>query len=63
MNFAHGVARLRICGGGHGAGVEHHDVGGGVLVEQGQSSAAQGAAQRSSICFGGAAAEIFKRER
>src|SRR5579863_7644448 len=62
MYFPHGIARLRIGGGGYGAGVEHHDVGGGVLIEHGPSSAAQGAAHRRSICFGGATAKIFERE-
>ena len=33
MNLAHGIARLRIGGGGYGAGVQHHDVSGSVLLE------------------------------
>jgi hypothetical protein len=60
MNFAHGIARLRIGGGGYGAGVEHHDVGRGVLIEHGPSGGAQSTTHRRSVRFGGATAKIFK---
>jgi hypothetical protein len=62
MDFAHRIARLRISGGGYGAGIEHHHVGGFVPIENGPPGCAQGAAHRRSVRFGGATSKIFKRE-
>ena len=60
MNLAHPIARLRIRGGGYRAGVEHHHVGGVVLIAHGPSRGAQGTAHRRSVRFGGPTAKIFK---
>ena len=58
MNFAHGVARLRIGGGGYGAGVQHHDVSGGVLVEQRPDRA-----QRSARRIAAASASVARQPK
>ena len=63
MNFAHRLARLRIRRGRDRAGVQHHDVGGGVFASECQSALEKFAAQRGGIRIGGAAAEIFDGER
>ena len=60
MNFAHGIARLRISRRGYGTGVEHHDVSRSVLIEHRPSGAAQNATHRRRVCFSGATSEIFK---
>ena len=63
MDFPHGVARLRIGGSRDGAGVQHHDIGSGVIIEHFEPIGTQRATQRSSVCFRGAAAKIFEGKR
>src|SRR5580658_10624288 len=60
MNFAHGIARLRIGRGGYGAGIEYDDVRGSVPIEHGPSGAAQSATHRRRVRFGGATAKVFE---
>ena len=64
MDLPDGIAGLRIGRSRDRAGVQHHDIGSGVIVEHLRArSARKRAAQRSSVCFRGAAAKIFEGKR
>ena len=62
MEFADGVAGLGVRGGGDGAGVEDHEVGGVGIRSNGVALIAQLALDGSAVCLRGATAELLDKE-
>jgi hypothetical protein len=62
MILAHCFARLRIRRCRDGAGIQHHDVGAGMLACERKTACEQFAAKRGGIGFRGATAKILNRK-
>jgi hypothetical protein len=62
VQFANGVASLGVCGGGNGAGVEDHDIGGGGIGSDGVALIAQLALDGGTVGLRGATAELLDKE-
>src|SRR6266403_2097294 len=62
VDFANGVAGLRVSGGGDGAGVENHDVGQRRIGRERAALFAQLAFDGRAIRLGGAAAELLDKK-